>query len=187
MKRKTTREILAESFRELASGKDTDKITVQEIVSNCGYSTATFYRHFRDKYDLIAWDHAQNVAGIMNRINPLDYPWKQTLTDGIRLFEQEADYLTNLFLHTAGHDSFIRNMTDINHEALRAYILRSTGKKTLDQKTDMYLRFYCLGSVCLICEWILGQHKMTADEIVRVLENSLPAPLHPYLLGNERI
>ena len=42
MKRKTTKEILAESFRELAADRAIDKITVQEIVSNCAYSSATF-------------------------------------------------------------------------------------------------------------------------------------------------
>ena len=30
-----------------------NKITIQDIVDNCGYSPATFYRNFRDKYDLI--------------------------------------------------------------------------------------------------------------------------------------
>ena len=60
MKRKTTKGILAESFRELAEGQSVDKITVQEIVDNCDYSTATFYRHFKDKYDLIAWNYARN-------------------------------------------------------------------------------------------------------------------------------
>ncbi len=44
MKRKTAREILAESFRELAGSKPVDKITVPEIVENCGYSKTTFYR-----------------------------------------------------------------------------------------------------------------------------------------------
>ena len=57
MKRKTTKEILAESFRELAENRPVDKITIQEIVDNCDFSPATFYRHFRDKYDLIAWDY----------------------------------------------------------------------------------------------------------------------------------
>jgi len=55
MKRKTAKEILTESFQELAAEKGIDKITIQEIVDNCGYSSATFYRHFKDKYDLIAW------------------------------------------------------------------------------------------------------------------------------------
>ena len=51
MKRKTAKEILAESFIELAQTKKIDKITVKDITDNCGYSSATFYRQFRDKYD----------------------------------------------------------------------------------------------------------------------------------------
>ena len=38
MKRKTTKEILAESFRELAENRPVDKITIKEIVDNCDYS-----------------------------------------------------------------------------------------------------------------------------------------------------
>lgn len=54
MRRKTSKEILAESFRELADIKPIDKITIKDIVDNCGYSPATFYRQFKDKYDLVA-------------------------------------------------------------------------------------------------------------------------------------
>ena len=46
MKRKTSKEILAESFREVAEKKNIDKITVKDITDNCGYSPATFYRQF---------------------------------------------------------------------------------------------------------------------------------------------
>ncbi|MBQ9198052.1 MAG: TetR family transcriptional regulator [Clostridia bacterium] len=55
MKRMTAQEILAESFREIAEKKPVDKITVQDIINNCGYSKTTFYRVFKDKYDLMAW------------------------------------------------------------------------------------------------------------------------------------
>lgn len=34
--RKTTKELLAESFRELASSKPVDAITVQGITAHCG-------------------------------------------------------------------------------------------------------------------------------------------------------
>ena len=46
MKRKRTKELLADSLRELAKGKNVDKITIKEITDNCGYAPATFYRHF---------------------------------------------------------------------------------------------------------------------------------------------
>ncbi|MBQ7669567.1 MAG: TetR family transcriptional regulator, partial [Clostridia bacterium] len=52
--------MLAQAFREVAESKNIDKITIQDIVDNCGYSPATFYRNFKDKYDLIAWDHTRS-------------------------------------------------------------------------------------------------------------------------------
>ena len=91
MKRKTTKEILAESFRELAADRAIDKITVQEIVNNCGYSSATFYRHFKDKYDLIAWDCAQKAAEIMDRLNEKDYLWGQVLLDWAAYFQRRRN------------------------------------------------------------------------------------------------
>ncbi|MBQ9189963.1 MAG: TetR family transcriptional regulator, partial [Clostridia bacterium] len=102
MKRKTAKDILAESFRELAERTSVDKITIKDITDNCGYSPATFYRQFRDKYDLIAWQHTRSVADIMGRIDGDGYPWKQTLLDGMRGFWDEREYLGNLFLHTSG-------------------------------------------------------------------------------------
>lgn len=46
MQRKTAKQILAESFREVAQTKSIDKITVKDITENCGYSSATppFFR-----------------------------------------------------------------------------------------------------------------------------------------------
>lgn len=41
MQRKTAKQILAESFREVAQTKSIDKITVRDITENCGYSGAT--------------------------------------------------------------------------------------------------------------------------------------------------
>ena len=65
MKRKTVEEILAESLHELTKKKTIDKITVREIVANCDYSVATFYRYFRDKYELAFWDYDQMADSII--------------------------------------------------------------------------------------------------------------------------
>lgn len=181
MKRKTAKEILAESFRELAEKKSVDKITVGDITDNCGYSTITFYRHFRDKYDLIVWEHAQGVAKIMAQIGNNGYSWKQTLIEGANSFQHNKEYLTNLLIHTNGQDSFIRNMTEINYEALKGYVLMSGKIDELDEKTDMYIRIYCLGTVNLTCEWILDKFHISSQELAEIYEKSLPEPLHKYL------
>ena len=181
MKRKTAKEILSDSFRELAESRPVDRITIQEIVDNCGYSPATFYRNYKDKYDLIAWDYAQGTARIMKRIGTDGYAWKQTLTDGAFRYDEEREYLTNLFAHTTGHDAFIRYMTEINCEALRKHLLEVSGKEQLDEKTEMLIRAYCHGTVNLTCEWILGKYSARPEEIAEVYEQTLPVPLRQYL------
>lgn len=183
MKRKTAKEILAESFQELAESKSIDKITVKDITDNCGYSTATFYRQFKDKYDLIAWQYTRGVAKIMDRIGADNYEWKQTLVDGAYSFQKNKEYLTNLLLHTSGHDQFIFYMTEINFNELKKYILESSGLEELDMKTEMYARQYCMGTVCLTCEWIFGKYPVSPEELAEIFEKSLPEPLQPYLLS----
>jgi len=88
MKRKTAREILAESFRELAGSKPVDRITVPNIIENCGYSKTTFYRLFKDKYDLMAWDYAQKLQTIVDQTANADYEWKQILWDVALLYNE---------------------------------------------------------------------------------------------------
>ncbi len=177
MKRKTTKEILAESFRELAEVKSIDKVTIQDIVDNCDYSTATFYRHFKDKYDLIAWDYAQKAEELMCGLNEDNALWKQTLIDWANYFLAEKEYLANLFLHTSGHDSFIQYMTEINYHAFTKHLLAVSNKTALDEETVLLARAYCLGTVCLSCEWILGNYDIGPERLAKIYEKAVPLPL----------
>ena len=181
MKRKTAKELLAESFRELAEQKPIDKITVQEIVDNAGYSPATFYRQFKDKYDLIAWDYSRRLEEIMSRIASGEYLWRQTLAYAADQFQEQKEYLANLFLHTSGMDSFFINMTEINFRHLRACVLANAGTETLEENIEMSIRLYVLGTVSLTCEWILGRWQAEPQVLAEVYETSLPSLLRPYL------
>ena len=182
MKRKTAKEILAESFRELADHIPIDKITIKEITENCGYSTATFYRQFRDKYDLIAWDYTRELEANMSQFNGDMTTWKKVLLDAAHFFDGQKEYLANLFLHTSGLDSFITYMREINYNTLRKTIRKISGGTAPDEKTEMYIRIYVLGTVQLTCEWILEGHRRADPEMLaEVYEHSLPEPLKQYL------
>ena len=62
--RQTTKEILAASIMELAKTRSVEKITVKEIVQNCGLTPTTFYHHFQDKYQLLAWIYNRKVEAL---------------------------------------------------------------------------------------------------------------------------
>ena len=182
MKRKTAKEILAESFIELAQTKKIDKITVKDITENCGYSSATFYRQFKDKYDLIAWSYTQDIRSIVDKLEYTEGSWKKVLTEVAKYFEEQRDYISNLLLHTNGYDSFVHNMTQIHYERLRYLIQKVAPENKLDEMTEMVIRVYCYGTVHLTCEWILGKYKVSFDELTQVYVNTLPTPLNQYLL-----
>ncbi len=132
MKRKTAKEILAESFWELAGSKPVDKITVPNIIENCGYSKTTFYRLFKDKYDLMAWDYAQRLQAIVDQTGKDDFEWKQIFWDVALLYNEQKDYLRNLLLHTSGYDSFSMHMKQLHIESLTKCVLDASGLKELD-------------------------------------------------------
>lgn len=181
MKWKTAKEILAESFREIAEMKPIDKITVKDITKNCGYSTATFYRQFKDKYDLIAWAYSRDLEKILDRIAFDETSWKKTLIDAADYYHAHREYLANLLLNTKGYDSFIRNMTEINTNSLTKKILQSAKAEKPKEETAMLIHLYTSGSVFLTCEWILGKFDADPKKLATIYEVSLPEPLKQYL------
>lgn len=181
MKRMTAKELLAESFRELAKTKKINRITVKDITENCGYSVATFYRHFNDKYDLIAWAYSRDVEEIMKKVDYNEASWKQALTAAAKYYQKHRDYLSNLLLHTTGYMSFVRNMSQINYMSLKQKIQASAKVQNISTKTDMYIRLYCHGTVALTCDWLLGVFETDAETLAEIYESTLPQQLRPYL------
>ena len=181
MKRKTAKEILAESFREIAEKKTADRITVKDIAENCGYSTTTFYRHFKDKYDLMAWEYSLQIEGIMKAYADRQADWNETLLRTALLLLERREYLRNLLLHTNGYDSFVQNMKRIHYEGFTGFLKHAMGTAQLDRKTEMYACIYCCGSIDLSCEWILGRYSTSPEELAEVFENCSPFPLRKYL------
>ncbi len=182
MKRKTVKEIFAESFRELAEKKAVNKITVAEIADNCGYSTTTFYRQFKDKYDLMAWEYTRQIEEIIESYAVNHSDWQLACLAAAGFFASRKDYLINLFQHTSGYDSFVYNMKQIHYKAVSRYIESTADSDKLSVKTEMYIRAYCYGSVDISCDWIMGKYDVSTEELAEVYVNSIPDPIREYLV-----
>ena len=50
-----TKHALAESLKKLLLKKPLNKITINDLTTDCGISRMAFYYHFKDIYDLVEW------------------------------------------------------------------------------------------------------------------------------------
>ena len=69
-----TKRALAESLKKLMRRKALSKITVTEIVADCGVNRKTFYYHFEDIYDLLRWIFEEEAVKIIHGYYDVDEP-----------------------------------------------------------------------------------------------------------------
>lgn len=55
-----TKQLFAKTLEEMLLTTTFDKIHVTTLCKNCDAAPQTFYNHFRDKYDLVAWIFEQD-------------------------------------------------------------------------------------------------------------------------------
>ena len=60
-----TKSLFADALTRLLENKSLDKIRVLDMAKECGATPQTFYYHFHDKYELLAWMFLRDFMGFM--------------------------------------------------------------------------------------------------------------------------
>lgn len=64
-----TKNMIADSFKKLFEKETLSKITVSEIIEDCGINRKTFYYHFADLHDLLKWIVKQDAFEKVNKFD----------------------------------------------------------------------------------------------------------------------
>ena len=164
---------IADKMREIMKHKPLDKIRVTEICRAADIERPTFYYHFKDKYDLVAWMFCTDAYGT-------DITSVLSAAAGMNKMKQEI-----LFYKRAYEDSsqnalwhymveyFTRRYTELAKEKL--------GTDILDTQLAYSIRFYCMGAVGMTREWVLTDNITSAETVVQMMFNSMPENLRTVL------
>lgn len=63
-----TKKRLAESLKKHLEKKKFSKITISEIIADCGVNRKTFYYHFENIYELLKWMFEQEAVNVVKEI-----------------------------------------------------------------------------------------------------------------------
>jgi len=184
MQRRTTKELLAESFQELAAKKPVNKITVTGIVENCGLTPPTFYNHFSDKYDLIAWIYSNGISAMLERCRADGSGWAGFARERISYLIENRDFVLNAFRNTNGQDSFLRQVAGAHIELMSAEVMKKTGSEIVPENILNMIRVYCYGTVVFFQEWLSNPPMLPQEEVRELLAACLPMQLREYFVSS---
>lgn len=161
-----TKLAIQESFRGLLQKKSLDKITVRDIVEDCGLTRNTFYYHYEDIYDLFD-DYLDTQMQKVLQNFPSDGSWEDAL----------LQLLLGIFDNprTGRHIFFSKK-----HDTLRQYL-----NKLLSAVLERYVRENEVGlsvsadDLRLICD-------TCCFALYGLLEQWLTGPEAPFLQENLR-
>ncbi len=159
--------------RSLKNNKISD-ISVSDICNETGVSMQTFYRHFRDKEDLINW----SIDVILE--NSFKHMGKGvSLNDALN---RKLDYIKEerVLFNKAFKMDNQNNMREHDFELIYAFyknMIESKNGEKISDEMDFVLKMYCQGSVDMTADWVLGGGESKVSTVVDNLIAAMPYKL----------
>ena len=156
MQSQATKQALVDSLKQLLTKKSFSKITVTEIVENCGYNRKTFYYHFEDIYSLLRWMLEQDLLSVVDS-NELTSDPEKVIRFALSYIKQNRQLLTCVITEL-GHDELRNFLYDDFAAPIRMLIQKTESEigLTLDDAYREYLTsFYTSGMTGMIIRVLL--------------------------------
>ncbi|MGI6508232.1 MAG: TetR/AcrR family transcriptional regulator C-terminal domain-containing protein [Saccharofermentanales bacterium] len=165
---------IVSAFNELLRDNNFSKITVSSIVSLANISRTTFYRHFKDKYDIIHWFHSQNNM-ISHLVFQENRGLKECLYYGLLVIQKHRHIYIQV-LDYVGQNSFHNYYTQLIEEGCKNFI----GEENLSKEILIAIKVYAYGITYVICDWIKNEIDESPEELASFLSTALPNALCKY-------
>ena len=165
---------LAAAMKKCMERMPVEKVTVKEIVEECGTTRQTFYRHFLDKYDLINWYFDKILSESFKHMGTGETVY-ESLVRKFRFIEHER-----LFFDAAFRYDDQNSLRDHDYREIHAFytnMIESRTKEPLSSELNFILEMYCRGSVYMTTRWVSGEIEYTPEEMAKCLVEAMPAVL----------
>ena len=176
---KSTREKLAQAIKEEMEQTSLDRITVARIVERAGVTRQTFYRNFKDKYDLVNW-HFEQLAQKSFKQMGVSLTLREGLIKKFEFLKGERTFFTQAF---RSHDcnSVVAYDYQCVLDFYPAILKRKLRVERLPGDIAFLLEMYCGGSIQMTVEWVTTGMERPIPELADLLIEAMPQRLQGLL------
>ena len=169
-----TKEWIAEKMELLIRKKSLEKIRIREICEAAGVDRSTFYYHFRDKYDLVAWIFKQNYIEEASRAETIND--ERMIREMFHRLSMQKEFFLN-----ALQDSSQNNLREymlafyigIEEKVLCEYYHTDS----LNEELLYEVRNYSFGCMGQTIDWLLGKNNLSAEKMAHYQYKFMPEEL----------
>lgn len=169
-----TKKTLSESLKKAMKKKPFQKITVSELIRDCGMNRKTFYYHFEDIYALLKWTFEQEAIEVVKQFDFLvDY---EEILNFIMDYVEANDYILNCAYDSIGRDELKRFFSSDFLEIITSIIEQVENKtgKTLDKSYKVFLsHFYMEAFAGMLIDWIKNREQRDRNLVIRYITDTI--------------
>lgn len=165
-----TKRMLADSLKRSMQKKAFAKITVSEIIEDCGVNRKTFYYHFGDIYELLKWMLEEEAIDVVKHFDLLvDYE------EAIRFvmnYVEENDYIISCAYHSMGKEEMKRFFYADFIGVTSTVIDAEEARLNLTLEADLKLfvaKFYTEALAGMLIDWAQEKDKRDKEKTIRYL------------------
>ncbi len=172
-----TKQAIFSSFLKFLQEKPLDKITVKDIVDDCGINRKTFYYYFSDIYAMAEEMFRAKLDGLQKEFPPGEYSWNDFIEKASEYMYDNKKITLHVF-RSVGYEK----MNDLIFEISREYILpfiEKTAEGLFVSECDMKLiaGYACITIAGVITRWLSGGMKTVPKELVERFSKILDGTL----------
>ena len=173
-----TKKALALALRSSMAKKPFSKITVSEIIKECGLNRKTFYYHFQDIYVLLKWMLEQDAIEIVKKFD-LIIDYEDAINFLMDYLENNSAVINSAY-ESIGHDRvknlFYADLLEVVNKIITAS--EQKRNKTLEQNYKAFLsQFYTEAFSGIIFDWIRNNKGADRKIVIEYISGTIRASL----------
>ncbi|QIB67850.1 TetR family transcriptional regulator [Aminipila butyrica] len=164
-----TKRLMADSLKKLMAQKPLNKISIREIVEDCGVNRQTFYYHFQDIYDLFQWIIDQEIVSVLGDTENF-LTWQET---GIYLLNylQKNSTVVLCALNSLGRAAIKQLIFDDVVKVATQIITQISKDIDVDEESFQHVvHYYAIAFGALLEDWLSSGMKHSPEEVIDILD-----------------
>lgn len=167
-----TKYALEASLKKLLLQKPLDKITINDLTSDCGISRMAFYYHFKDIYDLIEWVCLEDATRALQGKKTYE-SWQEGLLHIFEAVLENKPFILNVY-HSVSREQIENYLFRLTYNLIIGVVEEKSARVKISEEEKRFIAdFYKYGFVGVMLDWIRQGMKEDYHEIAEKMSITL--------------